>query len=623
MIQFLKILTLIFIFTSVGLAQSTLPIKWQNRIGITTFKTTIQVISSAIIVGSNGNLSDGLNDSADGIYFYDGQTGDLIRRIHWSEPVELDVNGIALSPQSLFFGNDAGAVYAYAIYGSGPRLWKRQLSAGIKGSVSIEDLNSDGTYDVIAATLSGEIVGLNGKTGDILWTNKVPYKPSFTYPKEKAFVASPTLVDLNRDGTRDVVIGSRNGSVYAFDGRTGEIIWEYRTRGPSGVHASVWASDSVIIVAESYSTLTWLDFSGLPSRTVRLANEPDIQGLFSSPAVLPNGTVVIGSSWVTGNTGIWVIPSSDAAPIFYPTGKVSATAAIADGLGTGDPQAWVITEGGELKVIEQSGRIAATYTLDSGSETTPLITDIDKNGSLELVTTGIDKLIRCYQLPGKGPVIWENFRGNRHNSGVAFDSLESYPKTRNAIRQRARESITSPNLYAKSERRYLTIGHDSESTLISPEGIGEARLGTTWGRFKRAMGPDVDYIYGHFGLGFRGVSVVKDSEELFVILFPEWKDKLMDTDTISVILTYNRKFQTKEGIGPGAKLSECKAIYGDPTLTYDSDTNQESALFQSPPWNKIRFGLIPATGDYSNSRSVRVTKKYPSDTIINYIEIRN
>lgn len=262
----------LLIFFSVPLSTTSapdlLPLKWQTRVGLTSFKTTIQFLSGAILVGSNGNLRDAINDNADGIYVLDGKSGDIIRRINWSEDSYLDVNGLALSPHTLFFGNSQGSVYAYAIYGDGPRLWKHQMGGAIKGAVAVEDFNSDGTYDVVAATISGEIAALNGRTGDVLWSNQVNFKPNFTLPKGKAFIASPTLVDLNNDGTRDVVIGSRNGSFYAFDGRNGTILWEFRTLTPSGVHASALVAGNSLVLAESYSKVSWVDFQGKSKRIV-------------------------------------------------------------------------------------------------------------------------------------------------------------------------------------------------------------------------------------------------------------------------------------------------------------------------------------------------------------------
>ena len=598
-----------------------LPLKWQTRVGLTSFKTTIQFLSGAVIVGSNGNLRDALNDNADGIYIVDGKTGDIIRRVNGSEEADLDVNGLALAPHTLFFGNHQGSVYAYTLYGEGARLWKHQMGGAIKGAVAVEDFNSDGTYDVVAATISGEIAALNGKTGDVLWSNQVNFKPNFTLPKGKALIASPTLVDLNNDGTRDIVIGSRNGSFYAFDGRNGTILWEFRTLTPSGIHASALVVGNTIIVAEAYSKVTWLDFQGKTKRTVSLADAPEIQGLFSSPAAFPDGSLVIGSSWMTGDCGIWVIPSTNAQPVFHSAGKVSATAAIADGLGTGQPQAWVVTEDGELWILLPNGEVVERYELPSGSETTPLIADVDGDGFLDLVTTGADKVMRCYSLEGKGPVEWGTFRGNRFNTGVVNDRLETYPLTRKAL-SNPPQKIASPNEYIRSESRYKTVGHDSESTLISPEGIGPARLGTTWGRFKRALGPDTETIEGRFGLGYRGISIVQDNEEQFVVLFPEWKKKPEDTDPVSILLTYNRKYQTKEGVGPGTAISVAQTIYQKPQLTLDTKTNQESVLFKAVPWDKIRFGLIPITGEYTGKGSIKTIDQFPEGSFIHYIEIR-
>jgi hypothetical protein len=269
-----------------------------------------------------------------------------------------------------------------------------------------------------------------------------------------------------------------------------------------------------------------------------------------------------------------------------------------------------------------NGEVAARYDLPSGSETTPLIVDVDGDGILDLVTTGADKVMRCYTLQGKGPVEWGTFRGNRFNSGSINDPLETYPKTRKALVDRHRTKTSSPNEYINTEPHYKTVGYDSESTLISPEGIGPARLGTTWGRLRRAMGPDTEYIEGRFGLGYRGISVVQDNEEQFVVLFPGWKKKPEDTDPVSILLTYNRKYHTKEGVGPGTPISVAQSIYKKSQLTLDTKTNQESVMFKAVPWDKIRFGLIPVTGEYTGKGTIKSISTFPEGSFIHYIEVR-
>ncbi|NBV42048.1 hypothetical protein EBR96_04685 [bacterium] len=605
-------------------AESTLPfhIKWETRVGLTTFKTTIHYISGAVVLGSQGIAKDAPNDNADGVYFLDGRNGNILRHIHWSDYADLDVNGIGLGPRTLFFGNDHAEIFAYGIYGQdSPRLWKKTLSGNIKGAPGVEDFNSDGTYDAVFGTESGDVVAVDGKNGATIWQVAFPFKPVFTVPKERAVIASPALVDLNRDGVRDIVIGCRNGSVYALNGKSGEIMWEYRTRTPSGVHGSAVVDGDRIIVAESYSTISWLDFRGQAVRVVRLAEDPEVQGLFSSPAVFPNGAVVIGSSWASGVSGIWYIPSSDSKPVFFPAGRVSATSAIADVLGKGTPQAIIPTEKGELWVISESGQKLGVFSLNSGTETSPLIADIDNDGRLDIVVSGADRMIRAYSTPGTRPAEWATFRGNRHNTGVVDDRLDYYPKIRPGLIQLQKTHVTSPNLYTQKEAVYETTGYHSEDTLISPDGIGIARLGTTWGRLKRALGGDTEFIHGRFGAGLKGVSVVQDNEEQFVVLFPDWQGP-SDNDTVAILMTYNRKFRTKEGVGPGTPISVAAKIYGSSSLFWDTDRRQESVAFKSPPWDKIRFGIIPVTGEYSGQGVIRTTSKFPEGSFIHYIEVR-
>ncbi|NDC83077.1 hypothetical protein EB093_05360 [bacterium] len=613
----------LWVLISGSIIGETLPVRWSTKLGITNFKTTIHLFSQAIAVGSNGETRQGLNDPSDGVYWMDAKTGEVIRRQGVSGHEDLDINGVALGGKKMFAATHSGRVMAYEIYLNGELLWNKNVGAGVKSALAVEDVNSDGVPDVIVATVAGEVLALDGKNGDTIWSTRIDYKANMFGLSEKSFIASPALLDVNRDGTRDVILGSRNGSVYAFSGRDGAVIWEFRTLTPSGVHSSACVTSGSILVAESSGKVHWLDNSGALLRSVTVGAPDQMHGLFASPVAFPNGSVVIGSSWPSAKSGIWYIPTaSTQSPVFFPAGKVSATAVVGDGLGTGEMQAWVVTEGGQLWVINSSGALMRVYDLPAGSETTPLMADIDGDGQLELLIAGSDKFLRAYQLPGRGPVGWQNFRGNLFNTGVANDRLEFYQPERHAIETLRVCKAQSPMEFIQKERVYRTAGYDSESTLISPEGFGFARLGVTWGRLKRAMGPGVECFEGRFGMGYRGISVVQDGEEQFVVLFPEWKRYPIDSDPVLMMMTYNRKFRTKEGVGPGTPISVAQAIYGTPNLTFDTKTKQESVSFKSMPWDKIRFGLIPVTGEYSSKGSVKTVSGYPEGSFINYVEIR-
>lgn len=98
------------------------------------------------------------------------------------------------------------------------------------------DINNDGVNDIIAATVNYWILCLDGSSSgiaDTLWSFNL-YLPNnvgsigsnYEYGVQDAMY---TKSDLNGDGTNDVVIGTggSNEHVYALNGRSGEILWEF------------------------------------------------------------------------------------------------------------------------------------------------------------------------------------------------------------------------------------------------------------------------------------------------------------------------------------------------------------------------------------------------------------
>jgi outer membrane protein assembly factor BamB len=594
--------------------------KWQTPIGLTSFRTSIQVGAGIVAVGSNGNSTSSLRDDLDGVFLLDAATGKILRKVMTDPVGDRDVNGVALHAGTLFFGNDNDQFFGYALYGDGRFLWQFQTDGDVEGSPALEDLNSDGVLDVVFGTEGGTVYAVNGKSGTLLWKQSVPFKPSFTYPEFRGFMASPGLVDINKDGTRDVVIGSRNGSVYAFDGQSGTILWEFRTKAPSGVYASAFIGDT-ILVAETYSRLFELTLQGQVVREIMIQGKTR-QGLFGSPVKLPSGAIVIGSSWPTGQSGLWFIPPGENLPsehCFLPVGKVSATPVVADVMGDAGLEVLVVTEAGELIVLAESGDILSRQKLGYGVEATPYIGDIDGTGNPSLLIAGQDKTLHAYVLPKKGVVYWQGFRGNAWNTGQQGDRLMVYPNHYRSIVP----SLEDAQAFAKRELIYRTEVYDATADLISDEGIGHVKLGTTYGKLKSFLGGRAVYHEGPFGVGQRGVSVSLDNEELCVILYPAWKEALKATDTITRIRTYNPRFKTKEGFGPGDSLAVGEKLFGKATLSFLEDTAEEHLRFGSGT-SKITFGVRPVVGLYGSAARLKskTTQKYEKNAQVEYVEIR-
>lgn len=69
---------------------------------------------------------------------------------------------------------------------------------------------------------------LNNKLGDVV---------ELADGEGKGFISPPIIVDANADGTDDIVAVSVNGQVLAFDGKTNEILWRLKVEGDLDTYA--------------------------------------------------------------------------------------------------------------------------------------------------------------------------------------------------------------------------------------------------------------------------------------------------------------------------------------------------------------------------------------------------
>jgi len=175
--------------------------------------------------------------------------------------------------------------------------------------------------------------------------------------------------------------------------------------------------------------------------------------------------------------------------------------------------------------------------------------------------------------------------------------------------------------------------------LISPNGIGKAKLGMTLGELKQVSAPNTEFNpVSPFTSDLNAVAVSQQGLVQYYILYTaesndEPADFLpQDDDMITLLMTSNYNYQTEEGIKVGTPIQEAEDIYGNAILAYNvdgesveyitfDDYNSDSIRFRASYFKLISDGLGFA-GIYPEYPGVAyTTDKYQSDAAIAAIEV--
>lgn len=116
-------------------------------------------------------------------------------------------------------------VISKATLSNAQKNWSQHFpTLGTMSSPRMADLNGDGVLDVVIGCGKEEFIAsdtaylaLDGKDGSCLW---------YQGGTDQAYIAVG-LLDINLDGTQDIIGGGRGAQLIALDGTNGEILWEF------------------------------------------------------------------------------------------------------------------------------------------------------------------------------------------------------------------------------------------------------------------------------------------------------------------------------------------------------------------------------------------------------------
>jgi len=378
------------------------------------------LVGDAIVIGSHGASLQGKNEKSDGVYVLDGKTGKKRLQIATPGTGDLDVGGIAVEGDVVYFTTDNSQIVAAAL-GTGKVVWKAAARGKVRPAPALGDLNGDGHVDLVAGDEEGVLRALDGKSGQSLWL----VATGVNEYSARGFIGAAAIADLDGDQRDDVIAGARDGILAAYRGRDGSVIWQ--VPGDSGIHASPSVADfdqdgrPEVLSAWSYGQIAIVDGrSGAKRWQARMEQDDGgIEGLFGSPIPLPGapGVLVAPTAWWGGDDGVIGVAVEQRAWKGF-EGRVSATPVVGDIDGDGSKEAIIGTEKGKLIALSADGERAELATLGGPIEAPALLADADGDGRWELFVASNDGLLTCFETAAATLPDVSRFRGSKpHNRG--------------------------------------------------------------------------------------------------------------------------------------------------------------------------------------------------------------
>ena len=277
------------------------------------------------------------------------------------------------------------------------------------------DLNGDGVKDLVvgrgAESLSGEYLMLgearfapmhssvgyatayDGRNGETLWQAEA----------DGELFGAPLLIDLNRDGVSDAVIGGRNSALIAVDGAAGERLWSFvhdRKSAPLNFYTAQPLNDqngdgvSEILIANGGDP-SRPAFAPRPAGRLMVLNGADgalisPDGVTSASAETPDrAETYMSAYWAWGN------PQFGGGSVLFGTGGETQAGAL-----------WSAPLAGLLRGDLSEARQLTHPITFKGAVAPPALADLTGDGTLDIAAALFDGRIAAID-GSSGVIKWE------------------------------------------------------------------------------------------------------------------------------------------------------------------------------------------------------------------------
>lgn len=414
---------------------------WRSKTGNACFRTNVELTDKYIVIGSNGEyfIDNSIYDKGSGVYVLEKATGKIVTRIAGDIIGDMDVAGVLVYNNKIYFGNDNEEFICTSL--DGKEIWRNIASGDIEHQPSI--IKSGNKILVVYASELGEVCAVDPETGKKAWSyftpkfngwkegeNRTIFKVRAFFTSTASFYTKPLLVDINKDGATDLVYEEFSGAVYALNGRNGKLIWFWdgkdefiertfnivKENGKEYIIAPATSYNSQINKVEKY--LIRFDLDGRNTTRIKFPNSGFNISLLNSFQTQDGELAYPGvdSIYVYKNSNlVSQFATGDSMFVTNPwDGKNINSRLYVDQLVGTDTfqfknsgQCIALLSQRDLANFEHSviefvslsdKKVLARYELPSAGEMPPQIIDINKDGKKELIVNCFDGYTYCYSL---------------------------------------------------------------------------------------------------------------------------------------------------------------------------------------------------------------------------------
>jgi hypothetical protein len=238
--------------------------------------------------------------------------------------------------------------------------------------------------------------------------DKAPFPILVDMDKGRPVESSPSMGDINGDGRDEIILGCKDGKVYAFDGR-GQLLsgWPVSTGDTIAGSPAIGdidgdKRDEVVIGSDDGNIYAFNgDGSAVPGYPVATGSTVRSTAAIADVDGDMRDDVVIGSS----DGKVYALSGSGNSLLGWPVrlgGGVESSPAVADVDGDDLPEVAVGADDGNVYLIDNDGKIVPGWPVETRYyvRSSPAVGDIDNDGSLEIVVGSDDFNVYAWNANG-------------------------------------------------------------------------------------------------------------------------------------------------------------------------------------------------------------------------------